>query len=209
MEVYLKDKLINVNIIRKKNKNIYFRFDENLNLNVTANKYISTKEITKLIAENEKSLTNMLNKVTVKQTKSKEFWYLGAKYNLIINENLSEIAFQDGKLYTPSLSFLDKFLKTKTFEIFNREVNNLKKVIKTPDFTLKIRQMKTRCGVCNYKSMTVTLYSELIKYRLDMLRYVIIHEMCHFYHNNHGPEFWSLVAKYYPEYKEARKELRT
>lgn len=209
MEVYLKDKLITVNIIRKKNKNIYFRFDDNLNLIVTANKRISEREITKLIKQNEKSLANLLTKAENKKNKAEEFWYLGNKYNLVIVSNQKELEFQNSSIITPSLDFLKKFLKEKTIEIFNREVNNLKEVIKTPEFTLKIRQMKTRWGVCNYKSMTITLNSELIKYRLELLRYVIIHEMCHFYHHNHSKDFWTLVAVYYPKYKEARKELRS
>ncbi len=73
----------------------------------------------------------------------------------------------------------------------------------------QIRKMKTRWGVCNYKSMTITLNSELIKYQRENLRYVITHEMCHFYHHNHGPLFWDMVSKYYPDYKVARKELRS
>ena len=57
--------------------------------------------------------------------------------------------------------------------------------------------------------MTITLNSELIKYPKYLLRYVIIHEMCHFYHHDHGKEFWQMVSIYYPNYKEARKELRS
>ncbi|MDE5539226.1 MAG: M48 family metallopeptidase, partial [Bacilli bacterium] len=82
-------------------------------------------------------------------------------------------------------------------------------IIKTPPFSLRIRKMKTRWGVCNYKSKTITLNSELIRYRKNMLRYVIVHEMCYFYHHNHSAAFWKKVSEYYPEYKMARKELRS
>ena len=77
-----------------------------------------------------------------------------------------------------------------------------------PKFTLKIRKMKTRWGVCNYIKNTVTLNSELIKYERNIIDYVIIHEFSHFTHHDHSAAFWSLVAKYYPNYKLARKELR-
>jgi len=62
MQVIIGDNLINVIIIRKKNKNIYFRFDKDLNLVVTANIWVSEKEILKLIKKNETSLFKMLNK---------------------------------------------------------------------------------------------------------------------------------------------------
>lgn len=208
MEVLLNDELITVNIIRKKNKNIYFRYDDNLNLVVTANKYVSEKEIKRLIAKNAKSLLNMRQKVAQKQAKDQEFRYLGLSYNLIFDSSLDNIEFNDGNILCKDEATLNKFLKNQTKEIFAREVNNLRSIIKTPDFTLKIRKMKTRWGVCNYKSMTITLNSELIKYRLDLLRYVIIHEMCHFYHHDHSKHFWAMVSTFYPSYKEARKELR-
>ena len=68
--------------------------------------------------------------------------------------------------------------------------------------------MTTRWGVCNKKTKTITLNSELIKYSIDKLDYVIIHELSHFIHFNHSKEFWLLVSKYCPRYKEIRKELR-
>lgn len=208
MEVLLNNELITVNIIRKKNKNIYFRYDENLNLVVSASKYVSEKEIKRLIEKNAKSLLNMRQKVANKQAKDQEFRYLGLSYNLIFDSSLNEIEFSDGCLFCKDEDTLNKFIKKQTKDIFAREVNNLRSIIKTPDFTLKIRKMKTRWGVCNYKRMTITLNSELIKYRLDLLRYVIIHEMCHFYHHDHSKQFWGMVSNFYPDYKEARKELR-
>lgn len=208
MEILLNNELITVNIIRKKNKNIYFRFDNDLNLVVTASKYVSEREIKKLIKKNAKSLINMRSHIEKKQQKATEFWYLGSNYNIIFDSTIPDLEFNDGNILCKDENTLNKFIKEKTKEIFTREVTTLKDLIKTPNFSLRIRKMKTRWGVCNYKSMTITLNSELIKYRLDLLRYVIIHEMCHFYHHNHSKHFWDMVSIYYPEYKQARKELR-
>ena len=77
-----------------------------------------------------------------------------------------------------------------------------------PEFRLRIRKMSTRWGVCNIKSMTVTLNSELIKKDVSLIDYVIIHELCHFKHMNHSTEFWKEVEKYYPYHKMARKMLK-
>ncbi|MCM1052941.1 MAG: M48 family metallopeptidase [Ruminococcus sp.] len=207
MEVILDNTVINVIINRKKNKNIYFRFDNDLNLIVNVSPYISEKEIKKLILKNEKALINLKNKSVKKAIFDEEFWYLGNKYN-IVYQDLSDIIFEEGTIYVKDEKTLMKFIENKTKEIFTRETASLREIIKTPDFTLKFRKMKTRWGVCNYKLKTITLNTELIKYRLDLLRYVIIHEMCHFYHHNHSKEFWNMVSIYYPEYKKARKELR-
>lgn len=208
MEVYLKDKLVEVKIIPKNNKNIYFRFDDDLNLVITANKRVKEKEIKKLIVKNEDSLARMLDKAKIKKEKEHEFWYLGKKYQVVVT-NIDKVAFKDDRVFTPSMLELDKYVKFSIKKIFQEEVESLKAIITTPDFELKIRKMKTRWGVCNYKSKSITLNSELIKYRKELLRYVIVHEMCHFYHHDHSKDFWKLVEYYYPDYKNARKELRS
>lgn len=38
--------------------------------------------------------------------------------------------------------------------------------------------------------------------------YIIVHELCHLQELNHGRNFWLLVEKHIPEYKEHIKELR-
>jgi len=207
MEIYIENIKIKLIINRKKIKNIYFRFDEELNLVVNANKYISEKEIIRLIEKNKKSLLNMYKKTLKKQEKKEEFWYLGNKYDIILDEE-EDIYFNNGKVICKNTERLNKFIKERTKEIFYDEVNKLKEIVKTPEFTLKIRKMKTRWGVCNYKLKTITLNSELIRYSKEIIDYVIIHEMCHFHHHDHSKSFWNMVSIYYPNYKEARKELR-
>ena len=68
--------------------------------------------------------------------------------------------------------------------------------------------MTTRWGVCNIKNHNVTLNYNLSKYDIKCLDYVIVHELSHFIHHNHSKEFWSLVEKYYPKYKECKKMLK-
>ena len=80
MEVDLQGIKIKVLINRKNNKNIYFRFDDDLNLVVNASKRIKDKEIEELIKKNEKSLLNLYNKSYKRNLKDTKFWYLGNSY---------------------------------------------------------------------------------------------------------------------------------
>ena len=68
--------------------------------------------------------------------------------------------------------------------------------------------MTSRWGVCNLKNKNVTLNLELSKYNTEALDYVIVHELSHFIYPNHSKDFWSLVGKYYPDYKKIRKNLK-
>ena len=61
------------------------------------------------------------------------------------------------------------------------------------DLSLTIRKMKTRWGVCNYKTKRVTLNFNLIKKDIKYLDYVIVHELSHLLYPNHSKNFWKYV----------------
>ncbi len=72
---------------------------------------------------------------------------------------------------------------------------------------LVIRTMKRRWGSCSNKGI-ITLSTELIKLPDHFTEYVIIHELCHLKHHNHGPRFYNLLSDLYPDWKSVRKDLR-
>ena len=72
---------------------------------------------------------------------------------------------------------------------------------------LRIRTMKRRWGSCSNKGV-ITLSTELIKLSGLYIEYVIIHELCHLRHHNHGKQYYRLLSEVFPEWKTVRKELR-
>ncbi len=199
----------NIEIIRKNNKNIYFRFKEDLKLYVTCPIYLSQNSILKMIEENEAKLLKMYDKLVEKNKDLGLFSYLGNKYYIKYDEKVEEVVFKDNCVYAKDKEMLNKFYNDKMVVIFNEELSIAKKCFNNlPEFTLKFRNMKTRWGVCNTKKMTVTLNTELLKKDIMLIDYVIIHELCHFFEGNHGKNFWNLVGTAFPRYKEARRKLK-
>jgi len=43
---------------------------------------------------------------------------------------------------------------------------------------------------------------------LEVIDYIVVHEMCHMVHFNHSKEFWGLVEEIVPDFKERRAWLR-
>ncbi len=70
-----------------------------------------------------------------------------------------------------------------------------------------IREQKTRWGSCSSKG-NINLNWKLIMASLEVLDYVIVHELCHLIAMNHSEEFWKIVGVYSPQYKNYRTWLR-
>ena len=73
---------------------------------------------------------------------------------------------------------------------------------------LIIGKMRRKWGYCNKREKLIKLNFELIKYSINEIDYVIIHELCHFLEFNHSKNFWNYVKKYKPDYKNITKILK-
>ncbi len=209
MKFKINDYIIDYEVIRKDNKNLYFRFDENCVLIITAPKYITDNEVKNLISKNSGAILKMYEDSLQKQERNKLFWYLGNSYEVTFDNRVTKVTFDDNLITCHDEEALDNFYKSEYERIFNEEVEMCKKCFNNlPDFTLKFRKMRTRWGVCNTRKKIITLNTELLKKDISLIDYVIVHEMAHFYEGNHSKAFWKIVENVIPDYKEKRKKLK-
>lgn len=195
-----------IEIIRKNNKNTYLRVKDG-KIIVTTNYLTSLTTINKLIKNNTAFIDKALNKNNQKK-EDDSFKLFGNSYDIIYGFNDTEI--DNNKIYTKDNKSLNKYLSKYIYNIYEERINYYYSLFEEniPIPNLKIRKMTSRWGVCNIKNHNVTLNLELSKYNIECLNYVIVHELSHFIHPNHSKEFWLLVGKYYPNYKDIRKYLR-
>jgi hypothetical protein len=71
---------------------------------------------------------------------------------------------------------------------------------------MSVRRQRTRWGSCSNKG-TISLNVCLMFQRPDVVRYLMIHELCHRRHMNHSKRFWGLVASFEPGWKPLDVEL--
>jgi len=69
------------------------------------------------------------------------------------------------------------------------------------------RRARSRWGSCSSRN-TLSLNTALMMLPDELIYYIIVHELAHIRHKNHGKDFWALVARYLPRYKACRQSLR-
>jgi predicted metal-dependent hydrolase len=72
---------------------------------------------------------------------------------------------------------------------------------------LLVKSQRTRWASCSAQR-NLAINTKLLFLSPDLVRYVLVHELCHTVHMNHGSEFWRLVAAHEPSYKVLDRTLR-
>ena len=72
---------------------------------------------------------------------------------------------------------------------------------------VRYRAMKSRWGVCWPDRGQITLNRWLLAMPEEAREYVVVHELVHLEHPDHGPGFYGALAAILPDYKERRALL--
>lgn len=68
--------------------------------------------------------------------------------------------------------------------------------------------MKTRWGTCNIQKKRIWLNIQLAEKPPECLEYVVTHELTHLHEAGHNKRFWSLMDRFYPEWRRAKQLLK-
>ncbi len=144
--------------------------------------------------------------------------YLGAPHKLIIvnSTKQKEVRIENTNLilFTTRehderyhLRILEKFFLDQAQRIFHERLslalNHFPQMARP---VLKVRKYKSRWG--SYASNHVmSLNSLLIHTSIQTIDYIIIHELCHYYHKGHNTNFYALLSQIIPDWKKIKKNL--
>ncbi len=71
---------------------------------------------------------------------------------------------------------------------------------------VQVRLQRTRWGSCSGTG-TISLNASLLLLDPALVRYVMIHELCHMRHMNHSAVYWRHVARFEPSYRDLDRQL--
>ena len=72
---------------------------------------------------------------------------------------------------------------------------------------VKITGAKTRFGSCNSRN-SLCFSWRLMQYPDEAIDLVVVHELCHIAHHDHGPGFYALLGSILPDHRERMKLLK-
>lgn len=101
---------------------------------------------------------------------------------------------------------LQRWLMRLAHDVLIPWLGRVSREIGIPFTKTAIRKQKSRWGSCS-RIGTISLNAKLLFIDPDLVRYILIHELCHIRQMNHSRKFWKLVSEYYKPYRQAHAHL--
>ena len=185
------------------------------NISINAPKFLSESEIYKFYYLNLSWIQNQINQCLVPKI-VKEGLFIpveGNLYEIVVKKNCSKIKFlEKNQICIPKdisnigkevQTFLLEYCKSVMIPIIFKKSNLIRQKIKKISF----KDTKSRWGSCS-STGSIMLNWRLIMVPPSIYNYVIIHELAHLVHMNHGLLFWKLVQELSPNYSKDKEWLK-
>lgn len=155
----------------------------------------------------------------------RKFWLLGRDYSITLKPDAPRNSLKidsEQQIFTVSLNpptrenfdlYIDGWYRRRARKTFENAVDKWLPLLAEagypiPKPRLKIFDMRRAWGRCYYTKGLVTLNLHLIKTPEACIEYIILHELCHFVVHNHSKDFYSLLERFLPGWKETDNLLK-
>lgn len=144
----------------------------------------------------------------------------GKAYPLLLetNHKKAEAFMRDGQIILQSngdlaieqkVKLLDNLYRTEIQKIMPALILQWEETMQVQSSEWRLKKMKTRWGTCNTRAQRIWLNTELAKYPLECLEYVLVHELVHLLERSHNHRFKALMTTFLPDWPVRRKLLNS
>ena len=208
-------------IIRSRRKTVALIVTPEGHLEVRAPQRVSRDQIEDIVAQKANWILKNLERSrkasaavnTRKLVEGARIWYLGASHPLHVSEHSTARVQFSTSFYLPK-SALPKAtdLLTAWYKNQARHLLTERTAYYARQFGLKYRSIRitsarTRWGSCS-RLNALSFTWRLVMAPLEIIDYIVIHELAHILQKNHSRAFWEQVERMLPDYRSRRAWLK-
>jgi len=212
-------------LVRSRRKTIGFQIDAR-GLRVSAPRWVPVWEIERALQEKADWILRKLAEWQEHERRRQEMmprWenhapirLLGETFALMLDPSAQGVV-RDGPLLRVGLpvdtpreriqEHVQRWLREQAKALFAERIPVFSERLGQAPTRWALSSARTRWGSCGPDG-AVRLNWRLIHFPAEVVDYVIAHELAHLVELNHGPRFWSLVGRLFPDYERVRGVLR-
>lgn len=208
MNVKIGQKYIYCNIQYGSRKKIKIEIDGVGFITVKAPKNISQEALLSAIGKHGKWIKDRLAYIDkIKETSTERTYDMEGKFLYLGEEfSLHELIETEGISQEQLKRDLKKFYISACKKIIDKRIKPYEKQLRVKAKSIDIEESTIRWGSCN-SNRQLTFNYRLAMAPLEVIDYIIVHELCHIKHMNHDRSFWRLVGSLIRDYKKSEEYL--
>ncbi len=220
MNFLFKNKVYKVLIKRSKIKNLYLRV-KNGNIIASVPRLVSKKLIKEFVEKNIESCVNHLEKIKsnfLYSTGQKFIFLREEKHQILILKGFKNNGYKiiDDNLYLETKNgtksevekLIKEILEIITFNYVFKKIPFFEQKMNLQKHDFKVSYRKSYWGKNFINKNKILFSSNLSHLKEELTDYIIVHELTHNIFPNHSKDFWKIVEKYKPNFKELNKKLK-
>lgn len=141
-------------------------------------------------------------RLTLYQGSTTQIIYRDGIFNIYLNSKVAE-----NKVAKEMSKQLRFWMIEEAAELIKKRTAEYSTILGVNYNNIRIKDTKTRWGSCSSKR-NLNFNYRIIMAPDNIMDYIIIHELCHLKHMNHGKKFWETVELFMPDYKECKEWLK-
>lgn len=208
MKIEIDDIVIECDVQYGKRKKLVIEVDSIGFITVKAPKNTSEEVIVSLVRQNRKAIKEKLDEIKKLKVKPRtkaydgegKFFYLGKEF--FLNELIDTDGLDEEELKIN----LKKFYISSCKKIIGERIKVYQQQLKVKPKFIEIVESKSKWGSCN-SNKKLTFNYRLAMAPVEVIDYVIVHELCHLIHMNHDRSFWRRVGSILPDYAKRQEYL--
>ena len=191
-----KDKDVVVHVTYSRQRNIYYRYRKD-GFYVSAPYLTSQRAIKKGLDKFSEKLVEQFSKSHSNFSFEEDFVYLFGEKISLKEQNIKN----SQELYG--------FLQEKAVNLITELVRKNEEIMAIFEpYKVKVKTTERQFGSNSKRTHTLSFQLDLIHYSPEIIESVVIHELAHDFERNHSKNFYNIVYKFCPNYKELQKKLK-